>query len=233
MKAFYLMICALFILITLPSAVYSDQTNDEKLTEIVTREISEDYQINDLFFTVKVENKEVILDGRALSQEDKDLAEKIAGEVKGVKGVRNNLEIKPLTKDDVEALELMRLKARAGKPSAADRGLSVADETPSYIKKDELESQTAYEESLRDMDQSLNRNIEAGYSDREIKQAVEEAILRAPLRGRSDNITVMVQNGYVTLLGTVNNIMDQQTIRDAAASVPGVRSVSDSTNLNR
>ncbi|MDP8262045.1 MAG: BON domain-containing protein [Candidatus Ancaeobacter aquaticus] len=227
-------VSVLAVLFVCGQSLHADELQDKKLTQRLVNTISGDYDVNDLFFKIKVIDGKAILSGRALSEEDKERAEKIALEIKGIKDVQNNLEVKPLTKDDISTLGTMKERTQAGLSNTVYPDESIGDKDfPTYLEKIELESEKNYNRDLMNMEHSLNKNIRAGYSDREIKMHVEDAIRRAPLRGRADNITVLVQNGYVSLYGTVGNVMDQQTIRDAAASVPGVKGISDSTNLNR
>jgi osmotically-inducible protein OsmY len=223
------MLVFFFACICIPAAhLAAGETEDRSLASRIQDALRSDPAMNNLFMQVTAVDGRVTLNGRAVSPDNKELAERIARRVKGVRSVENALDIKPLDKDDIETLNAMKQKASMGQQFSRRPLLQSPAEDPQYF----LDKNNYYK-NLDKMSSHLDRNIYENYSDRDIKIRVEEAISSAPTNGRTDNITVLVSNGRVTLLGTVDSIIDQQTVVDVASRVPGVKSVDNSTNLNR
>lgn len=63
-----------------------------------------------------------------------------------------------------------------------------------------------------------------GHLDDDIRSAIESH-LRWDARVSADELTVMVQNGQVTISGSVTSLIARRAAEAAAAAVPGVRSV--------
>ncbi|HRZ87332.1 MAG TPA: BON domain-containing protein [bacterium] len=204
------------------------ENGDAALTERVRDALRADPHINNLFMEAAASGGTVTLSGRAVSAEDKERAGTAAGAVSGVRAVRNELEVKPLSPDDADALKAMQQRVLS-RQQFSPRTVLPATRQPQAAQ----ERQRQFEKGISRMGQALDKNIRDNYSDQDIKLRVEEAIHRTPSLSRSDNITVLVQNGRVALYGTVGNHIDQQSFRDAARNVPGVVSVDDNTQLTR
>jgi hyperosmotically inducible periplasmic protein len=74
------------------AATYVD---DRAITTAVKAKLLEDKSTGGLSINVDTLNGEVALSGFAKSQNEKDMAARIASNTKGVKAVRNNLVVRP------------------------------------------------------------------------------------------------------------------------------------------
>lgn len=204
------------------------EAEDRALAARVTDALGSDATLNNLFMKPEAADGTVTLTGRAVSPENRSLAEKIARSVKGVRKVENNLTVKPLDTDDIESLNAMRQRASISQQFSRKPPTEPADGAPHYFS-----DQKNYYRNLDKMSMHMDKNIYDNVSDREIKTQVEMAVRQAPTIGRTNNITVMVQSGRVTLIGTVDCYQDHYLITDVAARVPGVVSVDNETYLSR
>jgi len=227
-QAVRLLLILFFVLYASAAYLTAGEAEDRALAERVSDALSADSTINDLFMKTDVRDGRVILDGRAVSPEDRERAEAAARRVKGSRDVQNNLIVKPLGPEDIQTLNAMKQNAGASQQFIRNPHMPPAGGMPQHIA-----DRATYSRSLDKMSSVLDKNIYDNYSDRDIKIRVENAVRSSPTIGRNDNITVMVQSGRVTLLGTLDCYQDQQTVVDSVSRFPGVVSVDDETQLRR
>lgn len=219
---------ALSLLLTGAAAVCAGEAEDRALAARVKDALGSDANLNNLFMQPEAADGTVTLTGRAVSPENRELAEKIARGVKGVRNVENKLTVKPLDTDDIATLSAMKQRAVISQQFSRNPPPESAAASPQYFS-----DQKNYYRNLDKMSLHMDKNIYDNISDRDIKTQVEIAVRQAPTIGRTNNITVMVQSGRVTLIGTVDCYQDHYMITDVAARVPGVVSVDNETYLSR
>ncbi len=197
-------------------AFYEDAAIEERVRNalMLSREIF------DGFLTVRVEEQVVYLEGRILSEEEKQLALQAIYQVDGVVDVKVDLIVKPLSPEDKEALEQLRgdsvlrpvqsIKLKPEKPVTLDAPRpSIVEKTAEKMK---LEQDLAHE-------------------DERIKKDVMFAINLGMDRTRVQGIYVSVYRGDVTLTGIVADSTMRQRAAQITDGIKGVKSVSNQIQI--
>jgi osmotically-inducible protein OsmY len=191
-----------------------------------------------------VSNKQVTLTGTVGSWQQKQLAEKVAGNVRGVKAVENEIEIEykktrtdAQIEDEVEgALRwdtmvddgqiqvdvengFVHLKGFVG--SAAERDQAVINAWVMGVDKVEESGLKVRKWARLPM---MRKNKYVFKPDAKIRDAIKDALLYDP-RVVSFNITPDVQSGIVTLRGVVDNMKAKQSAERVARRTVGVTMV--------
>ena len=189
---------------------------DAAIKERVRNALMLSREIFDGFLTVRVEEQIVYLEGRILSEEEKQLALQAIYQVDGVVDVKVDLIVKPLSFEDKEALEQLRgdsvlrpvetIKLKPEKPSTLETPRpSIAEKTAEKMK---LEQEWIHE-------------------DERIKKEVLFAIRIGLDMARVQGIFVSVYHSEVTLTGIVADNTMRQRAAQIADGVKGVKSVSN------
>ncbi len=194
--------------------------------------------------TANVNNGKVKLTGTVQSWQEKQLAQKVAMGVKGVKKVENDIDISykinrsdnEIKKDIKRRLEtdvwvddalidvkvddgVVKLSGTVGSASEKYRAYSDAWVTGVMsVNSDKLKVQWWERDKMRRKDNYLLK------SDEEIAEAVKDAFLFDP-RVLSFNPEVSVDNGIVTLTGVVKNLKAKRSAGRDAKNTLGVISV--------
>ncbi len=219
---------------------------DETLESDVRVALINDPVANAFEISVEANNGVVTLDGTLDSWQAKRLTEYVAKGVKGVRGINNNIDIEyELERSDYEIEEeiersvefdirldhaLIDVEVNNGSVelsgtvgSAAEKELAIADAWVigvNDVNTQDLEvKEWARSENLR-----KDKFVEK--PDAEIEQAVKDAFLYDP-RVFSFNPNVSVDNGYVTLTGTVDNLQAKRAAEYDARNVVGVLGVNN------
>jgi osmotically-inducible protein OsmY len=230
----------------------------------VNTPVRNDYSIereirNDLLNDPATESWEVIADvsdgivtlsGTVDSWQERKLSEFIAKNVRGVKDIKNNIDIdyktdRPDFRIEEEIKRTMEYDVRvdhilvdvevnqgdvtlAGTVgSLVEKHMAIADAWVAGVKSvnsDNLE----VKRWARDDDLRKNKYIEK--TDEEVKKAVKDAFIHDP-RVYSFNPEVSVDMGYVTLKGTVNNLQAKRAAENTARNVVGVFGVNNNLKV--
>ncbi len=221
--------------LTISDSELANNVKDALLTDPAT----DSYEV-----MASVQNGIVTLTGSVNSWQEKQLCVTVAKGVEGVQGVKNNItidfnrdrpdiEIKPEIKqrlandvrvDDAQIeVEVnngeVELSGTVG--SLTEKNRAVSDALVGgviSVNADDLEIRWWARDEMRRKSTYVTR------SDEEIKQAVEDAFLY-DLRVFSFNPQVMVDDGSVTLMGTVDNLMAKEAAEQDARNTVGVRRV--------
>jgi len=200
---------------------------------------------------VMVANAVVTLSGEVNSGRERELIDKLAKSVKGVKGVTNNIVVHPLRKrpdpdirhDVVEGLKwdvlvdpaLVSVEVKDSRVALSGRIRSAAEKMRAMS----LAWVTGVEDvdaSRLQVDPSLRggseRRTEAVYTnDGEIRKAVHQALMFDP-RTDSFKISVEVKNQTVTLRGTVKTVEAKRAAEQDARNTVGVARVNNRLKVN-
>ena len=172
--------------------------------------------------------------------EYKSDAEKRVSKAKGVTGVRNQIQVAGPTVSDAE------LKAKLGEKLAYDRvgfgnvfnaiGLNVHNgvvtvggHARTYVDRDSAIALVSTYPGVKDVIDEIEVDP-TSIMDDQTRMAVARAIYGSPTLNRyamdpAKPIRISVQNGNVSLFGTVDSQADRDTANIRARSVPGVFSV--------
>jgi hyperosmotically inducible periplasmic protein len=169
-------------------------------------------------------------------------AEKRVSKAKGVTGVRNQIQVAGPTVSDAE------LKAKLGEKLAYDRvgfgnvfnaiGLNVQNgvvtvggHARTYVDRDSAIALVSTYPGVKDVIDEIEVDP-TSIMDDQTRMAVARAVYGSPTLNRyamdpAKPIRISVQNGNVSLFGTVDSQADKDTANIRARSVPGVFSVNN------
>jgi osmotically-inducible protein OsmY len=209
--------------------------DDKQLQLDVMDELEFEPRIDAAHIGVTAHDGVVTLTGYVFTYADKVTAENAARRVKGVRGLASEIEVRypgaAKTSDDEIARRVLDvLKWTVTIPDDAVQvtvrnGLVTLTGALSW-----QYQRRAAEEAVERMDGVsgvVNAiTIKPALSVPDIKKKIEDALKRhAEVEARA--IRVMVQDGKVSLEGTVDNWDERQAVENAAWSVAGVKSVDD------
>jgi osmotically-inducible protein OsmY len=239
----------------LPVVRTDAQIADDVKTALLMDPAADSYEI-----TARVNNGTVTLSGTVESWQERNLAEKVARGVRGVRSVTNTIDIDyDADRTDREIKADIRQKLRWDKlvdgalinvdvnndnvtltgvvGSSAEKNRTIVDAWVNGVR-------TVNADDLRverwARDDDLRTRKYADKSDENIREAVEDALLVDPRVG-SFNVSTDVENGVVTLRGTVEDLKAKRAAAETARQTVGVVSVenrlrvrpADTTNNQR
>ncbi len=183
----------------------------------------------------------ITLTGTVRSWAESQLAESVAKDVKGVQGIRNNLQVDPKmdrSDDEIQADIEQRFKndvwlsGNQLKVEVKDGAVVLTGTAGSALEKSRAATY-AYVLGVKSVEDQgvkveprkhLRRTQYASKSDEEIKRAVKDAFLYDP-RVWSFSPTVTVKYGAVALSGVVDNLKAKRAAEEDANNTVGVRVV--------
>ena len=236
--ALIMMLMALLVLLSV-TAMAATGRYDEQIQQAVSRKIHDAKQLQSV--SSSVEDGIVTLTGTVNLYQDKLDAAKKAKKIAKVTGVRDDIVVAG------EAVPDSQLQQKLAKKLAYDRvgyydnafnylALDVKDgvvtingDTISDVPKDSALAIVARTLGVKDVVDDVTV-LPASSFDDSIRVRTARAIYRDSVLGRyasdpADPIRIVVDNGHVTLYGTVESAMDKTIAGMRAGSVPGAFSV--------
>jgi len=191
-------------------------------------------------FEIRAEAKEgsVVLTGEVESYAEAQLATTVTKNVRGVAAVTNNITVVfEGERDDSDIEEEIerrlawdtRVDSAGVDVAVRDGDVTLTGEVPSLFQKGVSQS-LAWVRGVNDVsidpleiawwdrDEMLDRDILESKSDAAVADAVRNALLYDP-RVRSFETTVIVEEGEVTLTGTVDNLQARRAAAESTANV--------------
>ncbi len=226
--------------IELNTPTMQNQALDADVKEALRKDpATESYQI-----TANANNGIVTLSGSVDSWQEKQLATHVVKGVKGVKDVKNNLNIE-YNKDRTDYELKQEIEAKLASDVRVDHGLinvSVEEKdvtltgtvgSASEKRQAEMDAWVIGVEAVNTDDlevkywareENLKKQEFINKTDEAIEQAIHDAFLYDP-RVNAFNTEITVNNGVVTLSGKVDNLKAKRAAENDARNVVGVYSV--------
>jgi hyperosmotically inducible periplasmic protein len=221
------------------SASTNNNKNDQQIQQTVTQKIQSTKQLNAV--SSSVEDGIVTLTGSVPLYQDKLDAAKKVKKLANVSGVRNNIVVAGETVPDGQLQQKLAKKLAYDRVGYYDNSfnylaLDVKDgvvtlngDTVNDVAKDSAMAIVTRTPGVKDVVNDVNVLPVSNFDD-SIRIRTARAIYRDSVLGRyaSDPvhpIRIVVDNGHVTLYGSVENTMDRNIAGMRASSVPGAFSV--------
>jgi osmotically-inducible protein OsmY len=244
-KQFLAMTIALLVLLSM-TAMATTGRYDQQIQQAVSHKIHDDKHLQNV--TAAAEDGIVILNGTVVLYQDKLDAAKKAKKVANVSGVRNDITVAG------ESVADAQLEKKLTKKLAYDR-IGYYDNSFNYVAVDVKDGVvTLTGDTLFDIPKDVALDIVArtpgvkdvvnevkvlpvSIFDDSIRVRTARAIYRDSVLGRyasdpAHPIRIVVENGHVTLYGTVESTMDKNIAGIRANSVPGAFSVENKLVVN-
>jgi osmotically-inducible protein OsmY len=203
---------------------------DSEIQSDVLQEIRWEPSLQDKDIAVGVQEGVVTLGGFAASYRDKLLAERIAGRVKGVKGIANEIQVRLPQSSERPDPEIARaaIDAIAWHIAVPDEGIQVkvehgwlrlVGEVDWYYQKE------AAEKAVRSLTGVKGVSNLITVRPRATPGGVRERIRETLLRGAefdAEHIAVEIEGGKAILRGTVRAYAEKRDAERAARNAPGV-----------
>jgi osmotically-inducible protein OsmY len=204
---------------------------DGEIEGAIERRLEMDSRIQENKIGVKVEQGHATLFGQVESLEEKGFAEKVALTIRGVQSLVNKLEVPPDMSQDTEIASSIKQKLRQAQllhenniNVRVDKQVVTLDGTVRN-RKDKREATRLVENTkgVREV-QNLLKITDQPRADEEIyKDVVQYLMWASPFNNK--DLTVSVDNGTVTLEGTIDQLVQRDVLKIDIGNIHGVDTV--------
>lgn len=211
---------------------------DRDITLAVESELIYEEAVPSHKIDVSTENGIVTLSGSVDSYHAKLKAEEAAKSVKGVLAVVNNINVKPIVRTDSQIREDV-ISALLADPvtesfevdvNVDDGIVTLTGEVDSYTEKNVAEEVAERVKGVVDVENALNYKLVTDRTDVDIKEDVRYR-LKSQASIDSGLVTVTVQDGNVTLEGSVASAAEKSQAETETWLVSGVKSVTNNLEV--
>ena len=209
-------------------------SNDD-LQRYVTDELYWDPKLDSAAIAVSAEDGAVTLRGTVGSFREKRDAEQDAMRVYGVKKVKNDLDVRILTKDRradaelrgdvVQALMLNSVIPATIDAKVDDGVVKLTGKANWQFQRQEAESVAGSIVGVIDVDDEVEL-VAPGPTTHDLQHSIKKAMERSA-KLDAESVEVTSEDGTVTLRGTVSSWADHDAAVEAAWAAPGVTRVKD------
>ncbi|NOT60202.1 MAG: BON domain-containing protein [Acidobacteria bacterium] len=210
--------------------------SDEQIKQEVERELRWDTRVTDTEVGVTVHKGAVTLTGTIDSYAKKLAAQEAAHRVHGVLDVANDMEVKlpgTIRRNDTEVAQAVRraLEWDALVPderihsTVTDGFVTLTGNVDNMRERNDAERVVRYLLGVRGVHNQLIV-VEKNIKPYEVREVIEDALERRADRA-AKHIDVAVNEGAVTLTGTVRNWAEKRAVLGAVSHTPGIATVRD------
>jgi len=226
-----LLIVLVFVLVLCSSRLHAREITDKQVTLAVENELLHDQRVPTRLLTVQTHEGVVTLSGSVRNLVAKERAADIAETVKGVRSVVNRIHVDPPPRSDGEIRQDIR-ETLVSDPATESFEVDVMVQNGTATLTGQVDSWQEKRlcaqiakgvRGVRDVQNDILVEYKASRSDTEIKADIVQR-LAWDVRVEDTGIDVHVNNGFVTLTGTVRSAAEK-TQAEADAWVVGVRDV--------
>jgi osmotically-inducible protein OsmY len=207
--------------------------SDSELQRDITAELKWDPSLRDDDIAVGVREGIVTLGGFVDSYAEKGMAERAAGQVKGVKAIANELEVRvpgPFTRSDPEIAGAARqaLEWNVAVPHdriqiTVEKGwITLTGQVEVYYQKETAERAVRYLKGVRGVSNLITLAVHT--TPRDVQQRIKATLHRAAELD-ADRIGVEITANKATLTGTVRSYAELKDAERAARNAPGITEV--------
>lgn len=233
MRRVYTMTAALAVMLFLAAGyAYAEESmTDSEITEAVTSELVLDPAVYADMIEVRTNTGIVTMEGSVASILEKRRAETLAGTVRGVRGIVNRITVDaPEIPDDTLGMNVRRaiimdpaLESLQLTVTAEDGTVALEGSVQSHRERMLAEKTTAGVRGVTEIDNAITVRHTTDRPDSEIRSEIERS-MQWNAWVDEHLIDVAVDEGYVTLSGTVGS-MAEKNEATRLAWVPGVETV--------
>jgi osmotically-inducible protein OsmY len=207
--------------------------NDTDIQRDIVRELNWEPSLRNDDIAVGVREGVVTLAGFVDSYADKWTAERVAGRVKGVKAVANDIEVKlPSSSSrpdpDIARAALDALKWHVSLPNErirvkVEKGwLTLEGDVDWYYQKEAAERAVRYLTGVQGVSNLIT--VKARPTPSDVKEKIKEALQRGA-EFDAERITVELDGNKAILRGTVRSYAEMRDAERAARNAPGITEV--------
>ena len=230
-------ICLMMFLVGVighPALAAEPTITDADIANALENDLLNESRVPEHAVDVQVKEGVVTLTGTAPTLFGKQRATELAQAVKGVRSVVNRLQVQPSDRTDAQVQEAVVAALKLDTATDADElnvtvqeGVATLSGTVQSWQEQQLAERVASGvQGVREVTNTINVNYTTDRPDNEIQAEIQRR-LEWDARVDEKLISVTVENGQVTLQGTVGSAAEKHHIY-SDAWVPGVQQVDDS-----
>jgi osmotically-inducible protein OsmY len=206
---------------------------DHDIQKDIVAELEWEPSLRNDDIAVGVREGVITLGGFVDSFADKSMAERVAGRVKGVRAVANELEVKlpagsKRADTDIARAVLGALEWNITVPhekirvKVEDGWVTLEGEVAWHSQRDAAERAVRYLTGVRGVFNLITIKVQA--TPRDVKKRIKDALHRG-VEVDAEHITVEVEGNKAVLSGTVRSFAEMKDVKRAARNAPGITEV--------